>query len=64
VPTTGGANALEGQRALSVFSHYRSDVSEELTPTSLATGPQYIGKEYLTRLHEKSRSAGFTLWRR
>ena len=60
VPTTGGANALEGLRALSVCSHYSSDVSEELTPTSSATGET----ESPTRLPERSRLGGLTLWRR
>jgi hypothetical protein len=60
VPTTGGANALEGLRALSVCSHYSSDVSEELTPISSATGET----ESPTRLPERSRLGGLTLWRR
>jgi hypothetical protein len=64
VPTTGGANALEGLRALSVFSHYSSDFSEELMPTSSTTGPQYRETKYPTRLLERSRLDGLTLWRR
>jgi hypothetical protein len=64
VPTTGGANALEGLRTLSVCSHYRSDVFEELTPTSSATGPQYRETKSSTRLPEISRLGGLTLWRR
>lgn len=64
VPTTGGANALEVPRALSVCSNYSSDVSGELTPTSSATGPQYRETEFPTRLSERSRSDGLTLWRR
>lgn len=64
VPTTGGANAREGLKALSVSSHYSSDVSEELTPTSSATGPRYRETESPTRLPERSRLGSLTLWRR